>query len=458
MTFDSEGTKKEMPNGVNPRVSSSSFGRSNSTIHAHPGKSVFPFIEPKHESSAVLSGVIVDRRELSSSTPQTEMTTTPCNKKKKKNRKSQKTQICKTEENVGPFDDEWDENDEFLDFIVKLLAKTKVGLECTEHFKTCYRRERGRDMFRIAFTSPSVDRENNYEVFEQIGDAIIGKFLVQYSYMRFPLLKNTRGPGIVAKIKIKYGSKTFLSAMTEKMNLTRFIRCSRQESVNKRQMILDDIFESFVGCLEYFIDQKCEFGIGKAHFIVFSVLAYLFDQEPISLKFEELNDPKTRLKQLFDEFPKQLGTQPIYEFSSADVLFLDNRDKNVICNFLFSKCPEEMMNREQQVSDLHAHCNCGQCIGNSKSNGFQTHRREQFVKCSSSSLSSSETKSEKKKRIFFVSVSSKREIIGKGCGETKKEAQEMASSQALKFLKTKFGFENRIPEQYHLFPSVMRCF
>ena len=181
-----------------------------------------------------------------------------------------------------------------------------------EHFLSCFRMNGGREMFQAAFTTSSVDPDENYEVFEQIGDAIVGKFLIQYAYMRFPSLRNTKGPGVVTRIKMKYASKKFLSHLAEKMQLDLFIRASSQEIKFRKQALLDDIFESFFGCLEHFLSERCMLGLGKGHEIVFNILKFLFDQEELSLKYEELNDPKTRLKQLFDQFKILLGPRPNY--------------------------------------------------------------------------------------------------------------------------------------------------
>jgi len=195
-------------------------------------------------------------------------------------------------------------------------------VDSREHFEKCFRKHGGREMFTTAFTSSAIDPNENYEVFEQIGDAIIGKFLVQYAYMRFPKLRNTKGPGVVARIKIKYGSKMFLSRLAEQLQLDTFIRCSHHEMMSKKQDLFDDIFESFVGCLEHFLSERCGLGLGKGHEIVFLILKFIFDNQDLSLRYEDLYDPKTRLKQLFDEFKNELGPRPNYsDFASSDSSF-----------------------------------------------------------------------------------------------------------------------------------------
>ncbi len=61
--------------------------------------------------------------------------------------------------------------------------------------------------YNTAFTSRGADDKNNYEMFEQLGDVSVNKFIVNYMYKRFPQLRNPNGVDVVAKLKIKYASK-----------------------------------------------------------------------------------------------------------------------------------------------------------------------------------------------------------------------------------------------------------
>ena len=65
--------------------------------------------------------------------------------------------------------------------------------------------------------------------------------------------------------------------------------------------LLEDTFEAFVGCTEYLLDRAYRPGVGYG--IVHDILSDIFDQIPISLRFEDLLDAKTRLKETFDAFP-----------------------------------------------------------------------------------------------------------------------------------------------------------
>ena len=58
--------------------------------------------------------------------------------------------------------------------------------------------------------------------------------------------------------------------------------------------------------MEFIIDKHTLTGVGYA--VVFDILETIFDNLHISLKYEDLYDAKTRLKELFDYSGDKLGT------------------------------------------------------------------------------------------------------------------------------------------------------
>jgi len=162
-----------------------------------------------------------------------------------------------------------------------------------------------------AFTASSADPVNNYERFEQIGDVTANKFIVWYAYKRFPQLNCTDGVKVVARLRINYGSKQFFAPLGESLGFWDYI--SAQEDGKAKGMkyrnrqkkdLLEDCIESFIGCTEYLLDQAFRPGVGYG--IVYDILSSIFDEIPMSLKYDDLYDPKTRLKQTFDAY-SQLG-------------------------------------------------------------------------------------------------------------------------------------------------------
>jgi dsRNA-specific ribonuclease len=62
--------------------------------------------------------------------------------------------------------------------------------------------------------------------------------------------------------------------------------------------LIEDVFEAFLGCTEYILDNEFRPGVGYA--IVHDILSSIFDSIDISLEYNKLYDAKTRLKELFD--------------------------------------------------------------------------------------------------------------------------------------------------------------
>jgi len=163
-----------------------------------------------------------------------------------------------------------------------------------------------------AFTSRTADPVNNYERFEQIGDVTANKFIVWYSYRRFPQLDCTAGVKVVARLRINYGAKQFFGPLGEKLGFWPFISAAEEgternqyyRNLNKKDL-LEDCVESFIGCTEYLLDNFFRPGVGYA--IVYDILSSIFDEIDMSLAYEDLYDSKTRLKETFDLFKEQLG-------------------------------------------------------------------------------------------------------------------------------------------------------
>ena len=175
-------------------------------------------------------------------------------------------------------------------------------------------------LFGKAFTAASANSKENYEIFEQLGDVSVNKFIVQYAYQRFPQLRCPTGVKVVARLRINYGSASSLASIAEKLQFWDFISAAEdgeQRGAKYRSKhqtdLLEDVLEAIVGCTEQVLDQEFRVGVGYA--IVYDILKAIFDKIQISLKFEDLIDAKTRMKEVFDAFNTQLGT----------FKFIDNR-------------------------------------------------------------------------------------------------------------------------------------
>lgn len=183
------------------------------------------------------------------------------------------------------------------------------------------------DKFEAVFTSKAVDEYKNYEFFEQLGDLTINKFIVTYMYKLFPQLRSTNGVGVLASLRILYGSKETLSKLSEKVGFDKFIKCTAEERLDKTRFmnILEDVFEAFFGALEFIIDNLLSNGIG--YIFCYRILEKIFNDMNISISYESIIDAKTRLNELKDEYKLNIrykdNKTPEGDYISE--LFLDNK-------------------------------------------------------------------------------------------------------------------------------------
>ena len=176
--------------------------------------------------------------------------------------------------------------------------------------------DRSMEVFSAAFTSEEIDEANNYQVYEQLGDLTGNKFIGWYSYRRFPQLKCSEGVQIVARLKINYGAKRSFFSIAQKLGFWEFISAPNELRARRMKPLLEDVFEAFLGATESLIDDRIKFGVGYS--VVYRILESIFNEIPISLKYEDLYDAKTRLKELFDLYGKDLGPL-LYEDEKQEI-------------------------------------------------------------------------------------------------------------------------------------------
>lgn len=192
-------------------------------------------------------------------------------------------------------------NDTFKSLIISLLNKAKIKDKFINPLIT----PEALQMFSDAFTSDLVDENNNYQVYEQLGDLIGNKFIVWYMYRRFPQLKCAEGVKVAARLRINYGAKNSFSKIAEKLGFWPFITAPNDLRSRKQKDLLEDVFEAFLGVTALVLDESFNIGVGDA--IVYRILKSIFDDMDISLRYEDLYDAKTRLKELFDIHEEILG-------------------------------------------------------------------------------------------------------------------------------------------------------
>ena len=191
---------------------------------------------------------------------------------------------------------------DFKSFIDCILKKGKLKAK----YRKILTDDSSMQIYASAFTSELVDANNNYQVLEQVGDLTGNKFIVNYMYERFPQLDCTEGVKVVARLRINYGAKQSFSEIARKLGFWPFISATNDMRQRKMKPLLEDVFEAFLGATERILDRKKRVGVGYA--IVYDILATIFDEMDISLRYEDLYDAKTRLKELFDVHQDKLGS------------------------------------------------------------------------------------------------------------------------------------------------------
>jgi len=193
---------------------------------------------------------------------------------------------------------------DFKNIILSVLRKGKIK----EHYIEYLMDEESMKIYDAVFTSSTADESNNYEVYEQMGDVLAGSFIIWYMYRRFPRLMTPEAVKIVARLKINYGSKNSFFPIAEKLGFWNFITASEEKRNREKKALLEDTLEAFIGATAFILDSKIKEGVGYA--IVYEILKNIFDEMSISLKYEDLYDSITRLKEVFDYFkPEVLGVQ-----------------------------------------------------------------------------------------------------------------------------------------------------
>ena len=182
-----------------------------------------------------------------------------------------------------------------------------------------------------AVTHPYFAPMENYEWFEMMGDAILNKCMVYYINHRFPFLHNHQGVKVIARLKINLVSKKMFAEISCRLGFPTYIRFIDTENLPKvnPKSLFEDVLESFFGLTEWLMDQHYEMGSG--HVVCYRILKTIMDAIPISLKYEDLFDNITRLKETFDMFKVQLGGHIRYE---------NTREENIQHVSIYQFCPQ----------------------------------------------------------------------------------------------------------------------
>jgi dsRNA-specific ribonuclease len=178
-------------------------------------------------------------------------------------------------------------------------------------------------IFEQAFTHESYDDdkeekdkinsiENNYEFFELVGDACLNKNILYYLQNRFPQFHNTKGVGIITKMKLKAVSKANYRVIAESLGIYPWIRASKIIHESDKFKLLEDAFEAFIGAFELMVNRTYD-QLGCP--LVYPLVKTLFDKLDIPTSLESLTDSVSLLKELVVD--KKIGTVEYEDIKTA---------------------------------------------------------------------------------------------------------------------------------------------
>lgn len=188
----------------------------------------------------------------------------------------------------------------FENMLRNILKKGKLKKEYIDRII-----KNGMPLYSQAFTHPTADENNNYEPLEFLGDSIVNCVIVWYLSRRFPQLNCQDGVKILARLKINLVSKKVFANFGSELDFWKYVSADKETRDTKMKKTLEDVFEAFFGATQKLIDSEIRMGVGYS--ICYNIIQNLFENMQISLKYEDLYDPKTRLKEVFDFFKDKIG-------------------------------------------------------------------------------------------------------------------------------------------------------
>lgn len=291
----------------------------------------------------------------------------------------------------------------FVDFLKGVLKKG--GLK--ESYLTVLLDDTGLQLYDNAFTHSLANPTHNYEWLEFLGDTTLNKAIAWYLPQRFPQLSCAGGVKVLTRLKINLISKKSFADFAKNLNFWPYITLTEEVRDNKKTKTLEDVFEAFFGATELLLDTRVRHGIGYE--ICYTIIKSLLDEMRLSLKYSDIFDSKTRIKELIDYFGDELG----------ELKYVTQKSDRVHKVFLYRTT--------------------------------QTKRFLPIKELLSSGLSKDEIVHQLHLQYLpEIKVHPGEELIGTGTAYLKADAQQQASEQGLAYL-TRKGFIKPLTEDYARF-------
>jgi ribonuclease III len=174
--------------------------------------------------------------------------------------------------------------------------------------------------FRQAFVDSSIDPVNNYEVFEFVGDAILGSVITDYIY------KNSKIKTVkwMSKLKLYLISRKVFADFSKELELENFIiidQAKKQKMFGiekEKNKFYTDIFESLVFVISDVIEKETNL-IGPKYTVIYNFISVFLDRLDInSLTQTDIIDAKSMLNDLFTKYKQNYSHNFNVVFSGGE--------------------------------------------------------------------------------------------------------------------------------------------
>lgn len=194
---------------------------------------------------------------------------------------------------------------QFTNFVYNLL-RYRCNLKESTVNKFFIENKESMLLVRQAFIHSTYSEETNYELLEFEGDGMIGAQVVQYIRRKFPEMISVRwntrmkhhiiSSKVLAKLAIDNGFEQFL-VINE--NLQAYIESFEDKwDCSEYQSAYEDTVEALCGAITEVLNKHAAQGVADA--ACYNIISSFLDEYEIPLKYEDLFDAKSRLKEIFD--------------------------------------------------------------------------------------------------------------------------------------------------------------
>lgn len=183
---------------------------------------------------------------------------------------------------------------ERMQFVINLLERAKVKRKYIDTLST----PASAAYFDTAFTDPSYDDSNNYLFLRSIGTLDLHRILVWYIFKKHPQV--TQKTLTLIKINLLRDSK--IGELVTTLGINTHILCDEKKNINIK--LSQNVFEAIVGAIAFIINHHKDYKFGIGNVVVDKLCTYILDQLDINVDETSLDNPKSKLKELYFDVNK----------------------------------------------------------------------------------------------------------------------------------------------------------